>query len=453
VLTRLVGSQPPDARRRPVLAGWFLLALFLQSACATGTPRSGFLVGYRYSPLTPPPAPTEYVTLTPSNDFAPVQVSDAEFREAFTQLVLEVPLRLATRSTRPLAGNLLLASWPPGGKGDASIEGGYARLCERRGSPGDCFWLLEDGPHDTHFTHRGRFVLALGLALTPAMDAATGVLQDFSAHALTTLLTGLSLYLVVLMAPEPISKGLALAMTLFLWGYLGHELWGLISATKNLWEDSGSANTFDELSDASERYAQVLGPNTLRILILLATWKAGARGKEAMEGSGLPGFPQAVRTASTAGRFRLPAAASEAMSVSVAEGRLLLTLPSGASAILAMQQQDEGGEGDIHHIATVENEKSPARGGPWTPRLKELFDKAGMSMEDPANKVRITAHRGPHPRAYHERVFNSLRDAVKRCETTALCREALTQELKNLAEELREVGSELNRLVTGSPGG
>jgi hypothetical protein len=104
----------------------------------------------------------------------------------------------------------------------------------------------------------------------------------------------------------------------------------------------------------------VLGPNTLRVLILLATWKAGARGKEAISGSGLPGFSQAARNAAVAGGFRLPTAASEATSVSVVEGRLALTLPAGSGAILAMQNQGESEEGPLHHIATVENEKSPA---------------------------------------------------------------------------------------------
>lgn len=443
--TRLPGARPTGARWGPCLSAWALIVLFIQSACATGTPRGGFLVGYRYSTLTPPPAAKEYVTLTPSSEFAPVQVSDAEFREAFTQLVLEVPLRVAPRPTKPLAGLLVLASWSPSGAGDSSVEGGYARLCERRGSPGDCFWLLGDGPHDTTLSHRDRFALALSLALTPAVEAATGVLQEFSEHAMTTLLTGLSLYLVVLMAPEPISKGLALAMTLFLWGYLGHELWELISATKDLWDEAEAASTFHELRDASERYAQVLGPNTLRVLIILATWKAGAKGKEAMTGSELPGFTQAVQNAATAGRFRLPAAASDATSVSVVEGRLILTLPSGSGAILVMQNQDEG---HIHHIATVENDKSPARGGPWTPQLKKFFDKAGMSMEDPANKVRIPGHKGPHPKEYHQEVFERLGDAVKRCETTAQCRQALTRELERLATELREAGSRLNKLVT-----
>jgi len=100
------------------------------------------LVGLCHHSLTPPPAPRQSVTLTPGSDFAPVQVSDAEFREALTQLVLEVPLRVAPRPTRSLAGRLVLASWPSSGAADSSVEGGYARLCERRNSPGDCFWLM-----------------------------------------------------------------------------------------------------------------------------------------------------------------------------------------------------------------------------------------------------------------------------------------------------------------------
>jgi hypothetical protein len=403
------------------------------------------LVGYRPPSLTPPPAPRQSVILTPGSDFAPVQVSDAEFREAFTQLVLQVPLRVAPRPTRPLAGRWVLASWPSSGAGDSSVEGGYALLCERRGAPGDCFWLLGDGPGDTTLSHRDRFALALSLALTPAVEAATGVLQDFSNSAMTALLSGLSLYLLALLAPEPMSKSLAIAMTLFLWGYLGTELWGLISATHQLWEDAEEASSFRELRDASERYAQVLGPNTLRILLLLATWKAGAK---ASQTGGLPGLPQAVRNAATVGGFRLPAAAAEATSVSVVEGRLVFTLPAGSGAVLFMQNQGEGEEGPVHHIATVRNSESTARGGPWTPKLKKYFDRAGMSMEDDANKLPVPGHKGPHPEEYHQEVFKRLGDAVKGCKTPALCREALTRELEQLAMEIREVGSKLNRLVT-----
>lgn len=71
-----------------------------------------------------------------------------------------------------------------------------------------------------------------------------------------------------------------------------------------------------------------------------------------------------------------------------------------------------------------------------------------MSMEDPANKVRIPGHKGPHPQAYHERVYQRLAEVVKDCTTTAQCQEALTRELGTLTQQLKDVGSTLNKLVT-----
>ena len=417
------------------VGAWVLVLLMLQTACATSRPPGGG------------PREARAVTLAAGRDFAPVQVSDVEFREALTRLVLEMPLRVAA-PVPAVGGRLVRTAWAHGAASDSSVEAGYARLCERRGAPGDCLSLLGESPS---LSPRGRFALALGLALLPAVDEVVGVLRDASASAMTAVLAGLSLYLVVLLAPEPVTKGLALTMTLLLWSYLGHELWGLLTATKRLWDEADDAHTFHALRGASERYARVLGPNTVRVLIVLATWSMGAAASRGMAGSALPGLPQAVRHAATSGGIHLPTAAAEATAVTVAEGRLVLTLPSSTSAVLAMQQQGDGEPGDLHHIATVENEKSPARGGPWTPRLKDFFDKAGMSMEDPANKVRIPGHKGPHPREYHERVFRQLRDALRRCDNTTTCREALTQELRRLAEQLRREGTELNKLVTRTP--
>jgi hypothetical protein len=308
---------------------------------------------------------------------------------------------------------------------------------------------MGEGPHDTTLGDRDRFMLGLILSLGPAMEGASGVLKDFSGQAVTAVCTGLTLYLLLLIFPDPvISKGMGLAMTLFLWGYLGQELWGLIAATKQLWEEATVASTFHELSEASERYGRVLGPNTMRLLILLATWRAGAKGKEAMTGGGLPRFPQAVQNAANAGRFRLPTAAAEAEAVSVVEGRLTLTLPSSSAAILALQKQGDEPEGDLHHIATVANEKSTLRGGPWTLRFQQIFDRAGLSMENPANKVRVPGHKGPHPEEYHQEVFKRLDRATANCRTLQQCADELVGALRELAAEITTEGSRLNKLVT-----
>ncbi|WP_095983830.1 AHH domain-containing protein [Cystobacter fuscus] len=102
----------------------------------------------------------------------------------------------------------------------------------------------------------------------------------------------------------------------------------------------------------------------------------------------------------------------------------------------------------MHHIATVENSKSTARGGPWTQRFQELFDKAGMSMEAQANKVPLEGHKGPHPQAYHEAVYRRLRDATSTCRSTLDCRKALVTELRQMAQELTDRSSKLYKLLS-----
>jgi hypothetical protein len=107
-------------------------------------------------------------------------------------------------------------------------------------------------------------------------------------------------------------------------------------------------------------------------------------------------------------------------------------------------------QGQLHHMATDKWWDSPNNDGPWSPRFKEIFDKAGMSLDDPANIVRVKGHKGPHPREYHEEVFERLTNATEGCRTMQQCREALTAELRRLAREIATEGSDLNRLVTGA---
>ncbi|HYV47417.1 MAG TPA: AHH domain-containing protein [Myxococcaceae bacterium] len=106
---------------------------------------------------------------------------------------------------------------------------------------------------------------------------------------------------------------------------------------------------------------------------------------------------------------------------------------------------------DLHHICTDKNYVSDKQGGPWTPRFEELFKRAGMSLQDPENLVRVKAHQGPHPRAYHEEVMKQIRLAIKgHTEGTPSYREALKRALADLAREIQTPGTVLNQLVTGA---
>jgi len=104
------------------------------------------------------------------------------------------------------------------------------------------------------------------------------------------------------------------------------------------------------------------------------------------------------------------------------------------------------GDGPIHHVCTDKNCVSTARGGPWTPRFQEMFDKAGMDMQDVLNRVRVPGHKGPHPEEYHNAVFQRLSDAVQGLDGDAY-RAAFQRELGAIRTEVATPGSVLNRLV------
>ncbi|RYZ16712.1 MAG: hypothetical protein EOO70_03805, partial [Myxococcaceae bacterium] len=169
----------------------------------------------------------------------------------------------------------------------------------------------------------------------------------------------------------------------------------------------------------------------------------------------LPGSGEAaVVTAEQAG-VRLGTVA-QVESVAVAtDGVITLAL---APTAMAMAAREEGGppvsggvdaKGHEHHIASNKWWSATNRGGPWSPRFQEIFDRAGMSLDDPANKVRVPGHRGPHPEAYHQRVLRALEQATTGCGSISNCRAVLTKELRSLASQITKNNTALNRLVTG----
>nr|WP_225413205.1 AHH domain-containing protein [Stigmatella hybrida] len=108
-------------------------------------------------------------------------------------------------------------------------------------------------------------------------------------------------------------------------------------------------------------------------------------------------------------------------------------------------------EGHEHHIATNKWKEASHSGGPWTPKFQEVFDRAGMSLDDAANKVRVKGHQGPHPEEYHREVFKRLNNATLLCRSMRKCGESLVRELQKLAKDIVTEGSELNKLVTRTP--
>jgi RHS repeat-associated protein len=103
----------------------------------------------------------------------------------------------------------------------------------------------------------------------------------------------------------------------------------------------------------------------------------------------------------------------------------------------------------IHHIATNKNSTSSAGGGPWTPVFQPMFDRAGVDIDGPENKVGVEGHRGPHPEAYHRAVYQALTAATAGASNDAEYRTRFRAALNALRVRIATRGTDLNRLVTG----
>jgi hypothetical protein len=205
----------------------------------------------------------------------------------------------------------------------------YGRYCEGRGSRGDCLTLFEDGPHLQDDDKRG---IALALAVGPALegvDAEVRAMLD-PTRVLATLSITLVVYMGLLLAPvpEPVTKSIAGAFTLLLWGYLGWEFFDLLRAYARLHEDAPRASTFEELREIGERFGRVIGPNSVRILVMVGTAAIGETVALASKATKLPGFGQASGTVEVHTGLRLMDAATgaERVIVSVPQGTIRVVL-------------------------------------------------------------------------------------------------------------------------------
>ncbi|HEX5744908.1 MAG TPA: hypothetical protein VFZ09_01615 [Archangium sp.] len=302
------------------------------------------------------PGADEAVLFNLPTDFQPVQVSDSELTAALTTLWLHLPLRVSTPCPPLYVGRKLALVSAPVVTGDAwqsELARSYGRFCERRGTPGDCLTLFDDGPH---LDARDKRSIALALAVGPALEGLDAELRAMldPARVLATLSFTMTAYLALLIAPEPVTKGVALAFSALLWGYLGWEFFELLRAYVQLHEDAPRATSFAELREVGGRFGRVIGPNSVRILVMVATAAIGETATLVSKGPNLPGFGQASRTVESDVGLRLMDAATNAerVIVSVNEGTIRIVLPTTA---VAMSARNGGGN-------------RPSNGGDVTPK-------------------------------------------------------------------------------------
>jgi hypothetical protein len=329
----------------------------------------------------------------------------------------------------------------------------YLQFCEALGKPGDCRKALMS---NLVLTGDGRYALAMSFAIeeiVPEMRQSFKDMADPEAIKASLYWT-MAIYAAMWLAPEPLfSKGLATVVTASFVCYIGVDtFWTLIQGFRRMVEALDHATSFAAIREAGREYGKVMGKNAARAFALLLT---AAIGQTAASFSAkvptLPGSAQASAAGARMG-FKLTEVAQVGAVAVTANAVTIALAPnpvaSTAEGLRGAASRPVDVEGPEHHIATDKWADATHSGGPWTPKFKQLFDQAGMSLNDPANKVRVRGHVGPHPQEYHEEVLDRLRDAMKGCRSMQQCRESLTAELRRLAKEIETEGTHLNKLVT-----
>ncbi|MET0400773.1 MAG: hypothetical protein ABW123_00165, partial [Cystobacter sp.] len=191
----------------------------------------------------------------PSSEPPPVEIRQEEFLEALTELALHMRMTVSLPSRE---GRVVLTTWDP--SGGAAKD----RLVLPRNAP----------PPET----LARMRLALSFALDSLWEgAAVPISEALDPLAFkVTVYTALSTYLLTLMLPEPVTKGLAAVLTVTLVAYLGlGPVWSMVQAGWRMLHDCEQATTTREVKQAGHRFGQVMGDNGMRVLLLLATAAAG----------------------------------------------------------------------------------------------------------------------------------------------------------------------------------
>jgi hypothetical protein len=102
-------------------------------------------------------------------------------------------------------------------------------------------------------------------------------------------------------------------------------------------------------------------------------------------------------------------------------------------------------EAELHHIATIYDGQ-----GNWASKFRELFNKAGYSLEDDINKIMVEGHVGPHDLfddLYHRTVYDYLSTETQGLEGEAF-RGAFREAMQVLRSRVVDVNDILNILIT-----
>lgn len=440
---------------RPFLVVWMVIPLVASSAPregATHAPRQDRVAVSGYQGMDGPGLRLTFKTLEPAPTLAPWTRQEA--REVV--VALEGLFARAEHGSRPMVmrTGLLRVSSPSTGSStlERRVREQYEALfgAAQLRAPEvweDARWMraLKLSPR---YMGEGVQEAAVELFSSPAVLLSVG--------------TSMMLYMMAWAAPEPLfSKGFAAAVTLgLLMTYTAAELHQVGRACLTLYQEAEVASTPEQLDAVARRFGQAMGGVGLRVLVTVAGAKL-ARGLPEVPSGGLWSRLSPPRFSLSGGAVSgVTWGAGTSAQVNVANGTVVLMGISASTAAAAVassartsgacaesRQQDH----HRHHLCTNKNDTSEVTGGPWTPRFEDLFARADMGLDDPANIVFLRDHKGPHPGEYHREVFRRLDDGLRACRSPAECRAKLVRALDEIAAEICTPGSPLNKLATRTP--
>ena len=227
----------------------------------------------------------------------------------------------------------------------------YLSMCLQQYGGGDCLGLLADGPTLTKEDVRA---LALALALKQVLrETAVALRGMVSPQAVVAMVVCTAfVYMTLWLLPEPASKLLAASLTLALLAWLPvHTLWSLMDGWGQLVHEADRATSYEEIEQASERFSQVMGENTARVLVMLITTAiAGGGGKFVQTLPKLPGFARAAAQAEAQG-VSLGAAGEVEVAAAAAEQTftLMVRRPGGRAAAAAEEAAEARSVTIIRH--------------------------------------------------------------------------------------------------------
>jgi len=166
---------------------------------------------------------------------------------------------------RPEVLRVALASWGSGPAALEEIARGYRAFCAAARRT-NCLV----GP----LTDSGVYQIAFDFALGSQWDGFVGEVKSTidPSTIRVVLLTGLVIFMATIAIPELLSKIPAAAATMVLTAYLGaRAVCDLVFGWIQMVRELDAATTFDQVRAAGQRYGRVVGAQTARILILLAT--------------------------------------------------------------------------------------------------------------------------------------------------------------------------------------